>query len=130
MVSWHDFYFYSTYQQCCLGLRVAQIRAIFDLPPQFGPFPHPIAYLEWFTPLGNSDPLIGMHTVTRSTHRLRKNAAILPVTHIVRGCHLIGKCGCQIEGSWTTDNVLDQNTPFFVNHYIHVDDFTLFKCPN
>ncbi|KAJ7877544.1 hypothetical protein B0H14DRAFT_2285187, partial [Mycena olivaceomarginata] len=30
------------------GLRVAQIRAIFCLPPQYGTCPHPLAYIEWF----------------------------------------------------------------------------------
>jgi hypothetical protein len=113
----------------CSGLRVAQIRAIFLLPPQFGSFSHPLMYIEWFTPLGIPDPLTGMHIVTRSTRQHRRNADIVPATRILRGCHLIGKCGRRIDGSWTTDNILDQPTSFFVNPYVHVDDFTLFKCP-
>ncbi|KAF4584008.1 hypothetical protein EYR40_002506 [Pleurotus pulmonarius] len=41
-------------------VRVAQIRAIFALPPQFGSHPTPLAYVEWFTPLHRFDPTTGM----------------------------------------------------------------------
>ncbi|KAG6907073.1 hypothetical protein DXG01_010681 [Tephrocybe rancida] len=46
------------------GLCVAQVQAIFDLPPQFGFHPHPLTYIEWFTPLGRPDTFTGMHTIT------------------------------------------------------------------
>ncbi|KAJ6544929.1 hypothetical protein B0H10DRAFT_1695855, partial [Mycena sp. CBHHK59/15] len=49
------------------GLRPAQIRVIFNLPSQFGTFPHPLAYIEWFTPLSRPDPVSGMYTTHRST---------------------------------------------------------------
>ena len=111
-----------------LGLRVAQLRVIFELPPQFGSYPHPLAYLEWFTSLGNPDPLTGMHTVTRSTRQSRRNATIVPVTQIARGCHLIAKSGKEISLAWTMDNVLEQQgTYYYVNPYVHVDMFTTFR---
>jgi len=111
-----------------LGLRVAQLRVIFELPPQFGSYPHPLAYLEWFTSLGNPDPLTGMHTVTRSTRQSRRNAAIVPVTQIACRCHLIGKLGKEISSAWTMDNVLEQQgTYYYVNPYVHVDMFTTFR---
>ncbi|KAJ7722129.1 hypothetical protein DFH07DRAFT_857176, partial [Mycena maculata] len=45
------------------GLRPAQIRVIFKLPLQFGSYPHPLAYIEWFTPLkSRPDPVSGMFT--------------------------------------------------------------------
>ncbi|KAJ7161649.1 hypothetical protein C8R46DRAFT_858893, partial [Mycena filopes] len=50
-----------------LCLRPAQIRVIFKLPPQFGQYPHPLAYIEWFTPLNRPDPTTGMFTTHRST---------------------------------------------------------------
>ncbi|KAF9562395.1 hypothetical protein CPC08DRAFT_591998, partial [Agrocybe pediades] len=53
------------------GLRAAQIRVIFKLPPQFGFYAHPLAYIEWFTPLGVPDRVTGLHSVTRSTRSLR-----------------------------------------------------------
>ncbi|TFK62068.1 hypothetical protein BDN72DRAFT_730315, partial [Pluteus cervinus] len=52
-------------------LRLAQVRVIFDLPPRFGTFSHPLAYVEWFTPFGQPDPVTGMYEVRRSTRRHR-----------------------------------------------------------
>ncbi|KAJ7815835.1 hypothetical protein B0H13DRAFT_1515779, partial [Mycena leptocephala] len=37
------------------GLRIAQIRAIFALPPQYGKYPHPLAYIQWFTGFNQPD---------------------------------------------------------------------------
>ncbi|KAF7372474.1 hypothetical protein MVEN_00109000 [Mycena venus] len=44
------------------GLRIGQIRVIFNLPPQFGHFPHPLAYIEWFTPLNQPDRVTVYHS--------------------------------------------------------------------
>ncbi|KAG6905181.1 hypothetical protein DXG01_004384 [Tephrocybe rancida] len=79
------------------GLRIAQVRAIFDLPHQFGFLTHPLAYIEWFTPLGRPDTVTSMYTVTRSTRQRRRNAAVVLVTQIARSCHLMGKCGATID---------------------------------
>ncbi|KAJ7731496.1 hypothetical protein B0H16DRAFT_1772807 [Mycena metata] len=106
------------------GLRPAQIRAIFRLPPQFGTFPHPLAYIEWFTPLNGPDTVSGMYTTRRSTRNHRRNAAVVSVEHLVRGCHLMGKCGLKIDAKWTSDNILDTAPMFYVNPYILVDTFT------
>ncbi|KAF7328578.1 hypothetical protein MVEN_02545900 [Mycena venus] len=106
------------------GLRPAQIRVIFKLPPQFGTYTHPLAYIEWFTPLNNPDPTTGMFTTRRSTRSRRRNAAVISVENIVRSCHLMGKCGAIIDRKWTTSNVLEEAEVFYVNPYIHVDTFT------
>ncbi|KAJ7728985.1 hypothetical protein B0H14DRAFT_2264787, partial [Mycena olivaceomarginata] len=53
------------------GLRVGQIRAIFQLPPQYGTYPHPLAYVEWFTPFNQPDSTTGMYTIQRSSRSLR-----------------------------------------------------------
>ena len=93
----------------CLGLRVAQVRLLFNLPPQFGPFPHPLAYIEWFTKIGSPDPNTGLCSVTRSTRQGKRNAEV-------------------VSSTWTTDNVLEQGSiHFFVNPYINVDTFTVLK---
>ena len=113
-----------------VGLRVAQIRLIFNLPPQFGSYHHPLAYIEWFTQLGNMDPVTGLHSVSRSTRQGQRNAEIVSVDRIVRGCHLMARCGQNISSSLTTDNVLEQTSvQYLVNPYITVDSFTLLK-PN
>ena len=107
---------------------MAQIRLIFNLPPQFGHFPHPLAYVEWFTNLGSPDLLTGLHSVTRSTRQGKRNAEVISVDRIYRSCHLIPRFGAAINSSLTADNVLEQSTiQFFVNPYINIDTFTLMK---
>ena len=111
-----------------LGLRIAQVRLIFNLPAQFGSYPHPLAYIEWFTPLGMIDPNTGLHSVTRSTRQGQRNSEIVSVDRIIRGCHLMARCGQAILSSWTTDNILEQDSiHYLVNPYINVDTFTLLK---
>ncbi|KAF8152285.1 hypothetical protein B0H34DRAFT_111607, partial [Crassisporium funariophilum] len=102
-----------------LGLRAAQVCVIFTLPRQFGMYPHPLAYIQWFTPLGRPDALTGMHIVSRSTRQCRRNSAVIPVTDIARSCHLMAKCGASIDRKWTSNNVLDLCSHFFINPYIH-----------
>ncbi|KAJ6478333.1 hypothetical protein C8R45DRAFT_934095 [Mycena sanguinolenta] len=103
------------------GLRPAQIRVIFKLPRQFGTYPHPLAYIEWFTPLNRADPATDMFTTHRSTRNRRRNVAIISVEHIVRACHLMGKCGATIDRKWTSFNVLEEAAMFYVNPYIHTE---------
>ncbi|KAJ7894470.1 hypothetical protein B0H14DRAFT_3652042 [Mycena olivaceomarginata] len=54
------------------------IRVIFKLPPQFGTYQHPLAYVEWFTPLNKPDPISGMFTTHRSTRNHTRNSASKP----------------------------------------------------
>jgi hypothetical protein len=107
------------------GLRVGQVRVIFQLPPQFGRYPHPLAYVEWFTALRTKDKVTGMYSITRSTRLGRRNAEVISVTCIVRACHLVGKTGREIDRTWTTDKVLEEANTFWVNNYIDVDTFIL-----
>ena len=111
-----------------LGLRVAQVRLLFNLPTQFGTFPHPLAYIEWFTRLGSPDDITGLYSVTRSTRQGQQNAEVVSVDRIIRGCHLIPRFGPAINPGWNTDNILEQSAiHFFVNAYINVDSFSLLK---
>ncbi|KAJ6548353.1 hypothetical protein B0H19DRAFT_1298935 [Mycena capillaripes] len=106
------------------GLRVAQIRAIFMLPPQYGKYPHPLAYIEWFTGFNQPDKTTGLYTIHRSSRAQRRNATVISVEHIVRSCHLMGKCGMKIDRKWTTDNVINEAAYFYFNPYIDVDSFS------
>ncbi|KAF9235882.1 hypothetical protein BU15DRAFT_89436 [Melanogaster broomeanus] len=114
-----NFFFHS-------GLRVAQIRAIFTLPRQFGRYDHPLMYIEWFTPLKGLDPILGMHQISRSTRRQRRNATIIHVDDVVRPCHLIPKMGQECDRSWTSSNVYEVADTFFLNDFIDLDLF--FMC--
>ena len=112
----------------CVGLRVAQVQLLFNLPPKFGPFPHPLAYIEWFMKLGPPDPTTGLHSITCSTRQGKKNAEVVSVNRIVQVCHLISRFKHAVSSTWTTDNVLEQSSVhFFVNPYINVDTFTVLK---
>ncbi|KAJ7862113.1 hypothetical protein B0H14DRAFT_3134333 [Mycena olivaceomarginata] len=90
------------------GLRPVQIRAIFKLPPPFGTYSHPLAYIEWFTPLNKPDPVSGMFTTHRSTRNHIRNSAVISVEHI---------CGSTIDRKWTSSNVLEEAKMFYVNPY-------------
>ncbi|KAF8238054.1 hypothetical protein L208DRAFT_1244211, partial [Tricholoma matsutake] len=48
------------------GLHIAQVCVLFNLPCHFGQLSQPLAYVEWFTPLGNPDPITGMYLIKRS----------------------------------------------------------------
>ncbi|KAG2127612.1 uncharacterized protein EDB93DRAFT_1040198, partial [Suillus bovinus] len=52
-------------------LEVAQVRAIFSLPCQFGIYPRALAYIEWITPFRHPDPSSRLQQVSCSTHQLR-----------------------------------------------------------
>ncbi|KAG6806897.1 hypothetical protein H0H92_009668, partial [Tricholoma furcatifolium] len=107
------------------GLRVAQVRVIFELPSHLGTYSHPLAYVEWFTPLGQPHAVTGLYTISRSTHQHRRNAAVIPVSKIVRGCHLMGKSASSMDRKWTTYTVMDLATQFYFNPYLHVDMFSI-----
>jgi len=101
--------------------RVARVRVIFDLPQQFGTLPHPLAYVEWYTPLRRKDHATGLYLVSRSTRNGKPNASIISIDQIRRACHLIPKHGAMIDREITMDNALDVATEFRVNSYITVD---------
>ena len=48
------------------GLSVGQVCIIFQLPPEYGRFDIPLAYVEWYTPLQLYIPSLGMYQVTQS----------------------------------------------------------------
>ena len=70
------------------GLRVAQVRAIFNLPAHYGSEDHPLAYIEWFRPFHTRDPLTNMYRLRRSTANRQRHAAIIRVHDIWQACHL------------------------------------------
>jgi hypothetical protein len=73
----------SGYVNIFVSLRVGQIRVIFNLPPQFGLYPHPLAYVEWFTSLGTKDKGSDLQSISHSTRTLCRNAEIISVTDVV-----------------------------------------------
>ncbi|KAG1885999.1 hypothetical protein F4604DRAFT_1572207 [Suillus subluteus] len=105
------------------GLRVAQVRAIFSLPRQFGTYTRALAYIEWFTPFRAPDPYSGMQQVSRSTRHCCRNAAVIHVDEIVRPCHLILKMGLSVEPRLRSGNAYKAANDFYFNEFIDGEMF-------
>ncbi|KAH9955584.1 hypothetical protein BGW80DRAFT_1439476 [Lactifluus volemus] len=102
------------------GLRVAQVRLIFDLPVHLhrqANILQRLAYIEWFTPFRGPYPDSHFHYVTFD---------IIPVEQIVRSCHLIPQFSTHCPRSWTLETVLETASSFFYNPYISLHEFAHF----
>jgi len=86
-----------------------------------------MAYVEWFTPLRNPVPELGMYQISRSTRNQRRRASIIPVSQIERLVHLIPKFGREINRTWSADDVLELCKTFYINPYVRHLDFLLFR---
>jgi len=106
---------------------VGHVRAIFCVPDEFGTFPDPLAYVEWFTAFQSPVPDLEMYQVSRSTRQHRQRASIISVTQIERSIHLIPKFGWRIDLSWSAEDVFECCKTFYVNPYLRHLDFLLFR---
>lgn len=104
---------------------MAEVRAIFKLPPHLGDYPHPLAYIHWFKPLQTLDDNIKMFRVSRSRRQRQPNAEVIPVNRFVQPCHLIPKYpNGAVNPLWTRGHALTQAETFYLNRYI---DFRVFE---
>lgn len=113
---------------------VARVKGIFRLPAGFGEVSNEIlAFVEWFSPDGY-DKELGMEKVKpvfkTYMDKTYRHASIIPVTNILRSCHISPVCGKNINPAWTSENVLDQAKRFYVNPYITHMDFVLHRVVN
>ncbi|KAJ7590385.1 hypothetical protein C8J56DRAFT_720209, partial [Mycena floridula] len=53
----------------------------------------PLAYIEWYTPFRDLEPVTDLQTVRHSTNNHLPSAAVVSVKRLARSCHLIAKCG-------------------------------------
>ncbi|KAJ7215521.1 hypothetical protein GGX14DRAFT_608507, partial [Mycena pura] len=109
------------------GLFVGRIRAIFALPIQFGHYPTPLAYVEWYKPLTQLDKTLGMYKITPAMHLQNRRASIIPITLISRSCHLIPQFGPTAAPSMRSEDVLDVHKDFYLNCYLRLVDFVLLR---
>ncbi|KAF7372728.1 CxC2 domain-containing protein [Mycena sanguinolenta] len=68
------------------GLGVARVRVIFRIPPDFGGYHEPVAYVDWFKPLQRPVVDLGMHQVSLSSQNHRQRSSIIPLTDIEPPC--------------------------------------------
>ncbi|KAG1742960.1 hypothetical protein EDD22DRAFT_982148 [Suillus occidentalis] len=86
------------------GLRLAQIRAIFKLPPQYGKFPQLLRDPEPATNL----------------YRLACLTPVISIQVLLQAAHLIPWFGSsKVDVSWVNGDVLELVDDFYVNPYIN-----------
>ncbi|KAH9939740.1 uncharacterized protein BXZ73DRAFT_43384 [Epithele typhae] len=105
--------------------RAAQVRVIFTLPPHLERLrpsrresdTH-LAYIEWFTPFtAQADPTNGLYRIARAYENRVRKAAIVPVSWVVRSCHLIPVWGPRADRRWTSDTVLEFCDDWYLNMF-------------
>ncbi|KAH8091759.1 hypothetical protein BXZ70DRAFT_1040234 [Cristinia sonorae] len=107
------------------GYEIAQVRVIFSLPKESDglfkpdkPPPPYLAYVEWFTGLrqGPHDDH-GMFRLTRKVNRTtgKRAASVVSLSTIRRSVMLFPRFGAVAPRDWTSENVLDLCSKFYVN---------------
>ncbi|KAJ7150608.1 hypothetical protein C8R46DRAFT_914692, partial [Mycena filopes] len=72
-----------------------------------------LAYVEWFSKFPrNPDPNHGMYKISRPVERA---ASIIPVSQIRRSVHLFPEFGPVAPRDWTSNNVLERCSKFYVS---------------
>ncbi|KAH9021271.1 hypothetical protein EDB84DRAFT_1275071 [Lactarius hengduanensis] len=122
------------------GLRIAQVRVVFQLPnkvlPQLfpstdvgpGPPPTHLAYVEWFSTIPTTpDSNSRLYRVSRLTRNGRRLASVIPVDDIYSSVHLLPHFG-QLEDSpgCNTFSVLELCHSFYINPFSSRDIYLLF----
>jgi hypothetical protein len=115
------------------GLRVAQVRVIFDLPHHIirgpsssEPGPSPpirLAYIEWFKPFAQPEQLTGMYILSRATRDGLPMAEVVPLDRLVGSAHLVPRFGTDVDKRWRHETVLEQSKSFYLNKWITFHTF-------
>ena len=97
---------------------MGQIRVIFSLPDgeTRGPSER-LAYIEWFSKFTLPESDHGMHKLMRSVEGAERVASIVPVSSIRRSAHLFPKFSRTVPKDWTSDNVLEKCSAFYLNPF-------------
>jgi hypothetical protein len=118
------------------GLHVARVKALFDLPQHLrglSSIPTRLAYIEWYTPFGPCDPVVGLRAVKPawSSHERRvRKSDIIPIDAIVQAAHLQPDFRASAMRRWNADRVLDECDRFWFNTWVTPRTWAQFETPN
>ena len=78
-----------------------------------------LAYVEWFSQIPQNPELnSSMYKISRSFKHGKRVASIIRVSDIFRSVALFPKFGMVAPREWTSANVLDECTTFYVNPFM------------
>ena len=110
------------------GLRVAEVRVIFRLPPHLGLYPHLLTYVHLFKLLHTFDNNIKMFSFSRSTRNCNPNAVVVPITNVVQPCHLVPRFPIgALDPHWLRGDSNNIADTFFLNRYIDLRTFEQYR---
>jgi hypothetical protein len=105
------------------GLRIMQVRVIFDLPAQFGlqtlqstsrpVTPVCLVYVEWFKTFHHPHPLTGMYVISCTRQNRLPYAKILPLERVVGSVHLTPQFGTCMDQRLKHTSILEECPLFF-----------------
>ncbi|KAJ7803565.1 hypothetical protein B0H14DRAFT_3091956 [Mycena olivaceomarginata] len=111
------------------GYRVGQVRCVFSIPEKrvkqiFAAgfiVPKYLVYIEWFTAFKSQpEPNHLMYKISRSENRDGERlSSIIPIDNIRRSVHLFPKFGRVAPRHWTSSNVLEKCSTFFVSCFTY-----------
>ena len=94
------------------------MRVIFTLPAGVdGLSTEPLAYIEWFTKFTMPDASHRMFKLNRSLEDGERVASVVPVSMIRRSARLFPKFGPVVPEEWSSNNVLEKCTTFYLNPF-------------
>jgi hypothetical protein len=118
------------------GLRIAQVRVVFQLPSKVIPLVFPsledtlpthLAYVEWFSPIPTTpDSNSNLYKVSRLVRNGRRVASVIPVDSVISSVHLFPRFG-QNAPIGKTFTVLELCNSFYINPFSSRDNFLLFS---
>lgn len=76
-----------------------------------------LAYVELFSKFTLPENDHGMHKLSRSMESGEHVASIIPVSSIRRSAHIFPKFGRVIPDDWTSNNVLEKCSSFYLNPF-------------
>ena len=118
------------------GLRIAQVRIVFQIPKRsvgevflsqdITP-PTYLVYVEWFTPLpATPDPKHGMYKVSRLPPGRSQHVEIIPVDAILGSVHLFPRFGPVSTQELNSFTSLDRCNTFYLNPFTDQRSYMLF----